>query len=109
MLNVAILLHLNHKLLRLGIVVELKPNCLKSCQGKLNWGRSLSFWRHRRENLRILSPFTKKSCCNSRLQFLELTLQENMFNTTGFIATKKIIEVIDNILHLQAIFHCNSY
>ena len=37
------------------------------------------------------------------------TLQENMFNTTGFIATKKIIEVIDNLLHLQAIFRCNSY
>jgi hypothetical protein len=37
------------------------------------------------------------------------SLQENMFNTTGFIATKKIIEVIDNLLHLQAIFRCNSY
>ncbi len=30
-------------------------------------------------------------------------------NTTGFIATKKIIEVIDNLLHLQAIFRCNNY
>jgi hypothetical protein len=33
-----------------------------------------------------------------------MTRQENMFNTTGFVATKKIIEVIDNLLHLQAIF-----